>query len=386
MEINTQLCQEVLARLHASEQERAQTIHYIQTGRIWRADTPERIEKRKVQILNNKSLASMLGETNRGILAGTTVVSAPQETQQAFEIVIEELDIQHCWFLTRGSEIRRTVGRIHVYQDGRRKAWGTGFLVAPNLLVTNQHVLESLAIAKESRVEFDYEETYSGEMLPSVFFDFDPEILFLSSPALGGLDYALVAVNAQSRSDNLGRSTKLNEFGFNHLVRQEGKIVKGEAINIIHHPEGQPRQVSLHENRLLAMQTRELEDVWMHYETDTLPGSSGAPLFSNQWQVVGIHHMAVEKRDQDGKVLAIGGEVWTPEMGQNRKWWYANEGLRISRFIADVEQKIREVNTPWVTDEQIVTETGLSLVEQMIKSDSNSSSKIPPMSRRFNPE
>jgi endonuclease G len=391
MEIHPRLLEEVLDRLRASEEEREQTRRCIKDGQIWQADSPERIEKRKVQVLNNKSLASFLGRKNQDILAGTSLSNAPYEAQQAFEKVIGELDIQHCWFLTRGSQMRRTVGRVHLYQNGRRAGSASGFLVAQNLFVTNQHVLDSLSTAKESRVEFDYEETYTGELLPSASFDFAPDTLFLSSPAQGGLDYALVAVNTQARPDSFRADANLTEFGFNLLIRQEGKIAIGETINIIHHPEGQPRQVSLRENRLLAMQTLKLEDVWMHYETDTQPGSSGSPLFNSQWQVVGIHHMAVEKRDKDGNILAIGGDIWTQEMGERQKWWYANEGLRISRFLADVEKKIKEATIPLVTGEQVITEIGVRLVEGMMKLQldsvkpnipANSSSK----SKRFKPD
>ena len=57
----------------------------------------------------------------------------------------------------------------------------------------------------------------------------------------------------------------------------------------------------------------------MHYETDIEQGSSGAPLYNSQWEVVGIHHSSVEKRDSEGNILAIGKERWTPEMGERQK-------------------------------------------------------------------
>ena len=91
----------------------------------------------------------------------------------------------------------------------------------------------------------------------------------------------------------------------------------------------------------MALDDPALQDLWMHYETDTEPGSSGAPLYNYEWVVVGIHHMAVEKRDAEGNILAIGGGLWTPAMGERQKWWDANEGLRISRFIADVEAQVK---------------------------------------------
>jgi endonuclease G len=203
-----------------------------------------------------------------------------------------------------------------------------------------------------------------GEFLPSTTFDLAPDTLFVCDPAEGGLDYALVAVATRARPDSQRPDANLAEFGFNVLVREEGKLLKGELIHSIHHPEGQPRQVSLRENRLMA-----LLEHWLHYETDTEQGSSGAPLYNNQWQVVGIHHLGVEKRDDQGRVLALGGGLWSPAMGERQKWWYANEGLRISRFITHVEMKVRavvEANAPPV-GECTVTEVGYSLFEWMLK-------------------
>ena len=333
--------QEAAARLAASEAERARTRTYLERGELLKANSSDRIEKRKVRLLADQSLTPILGQKNRDALASGLVSEAPEEAQRAFEAQIGGRDTQPCWFLTRGTEIRRTVGRIHIRDAHRRVGWGTGFLVAPNLLLTNHHVLPSVETARFSRVELDYEETFAGETLPTAIFDLSPDILFVSHPARTGMDYALVAVNPRARPDSQRPDANLAEFGHNVLVRQEGKLVKGELIYCIHHPEGQPRSVNLRENRLTALDDPALQNLWMHYETDTERGSSGAPLYNYEWVVVGIHHMAIEKRDAEGNILAIGGGRWTPAMGERQKWWYANEGLRISRFIADVEVQVK---------------------------------------------
>jgi endonuclease G, mitochondrial len=393
--------QEAVERLAASEAERARTRMYLERGELLKANRSDRIEKRKVRLLADQSLTPILGQKNRDALASGPVSEAPEEAQRAFEAQIGGKDTQPCWFLTRGAEIRRTVGRIHIRDAHRRVGWGTGFLVTPNLLLTNHHVLDSMETARFSRVEFDYEETFAGETLPTATFDLAPDILFVSHPARTGMDYALVAVHPRARPDSRRPDANLAEFGYNVLVRQEGKLVKGELIYCIHHPEGQPRSVNLRENRLMALDDPALQDLWMHYETDTESGSSGAPLYNYEWVVVGIHHMAVEKRDAEGNILAIGGGRWTPAMGERQKWWYANEGLRISRFIADVEAQVKaalESNAPPVA-ERIVTEAGATLFEAMLKPSPQrivsgspgvtpgNGHVVPPTSRRgFRPE
>ncbi|MDZ8035995.1 trypsin-like peptidase domain-containing protein [Nostoc sp. DedSLP04] len=368
MELPRQVQQEITQRLTASEKEREKTRQYLQQGELLKADSPERIEKRKMRLLANQSLTMILSKENREALATSPVGEAPESAQRALERQIGGNDTQPCWFLTRGTELRRTVGRIHIRDASRRVGWGTGFLVAPNLMVTNQHVLDSLETARFSRVEFDYEETFEGEVLLSAIFDLAPEIFFVSHPARGGMDYALVAVTDRARADSRRPDANLAEFGYNVLVREEGKLAKGEMIHSIHHPEGQPRQVSLRENRLTALQ-----DMWLHYETDTQQGSSGAPLYNNQWEIVGIHHGGVEKRDSEGNILAIGGSHWTPQMGERQKWWYANEGLRISRFVADVEAQVKaalDSNAPPVAD-RVVTQAGHALFEAILKPSQN---------------
>lgn len=367
--IPDQAQQEVNVRIAGSTQERKHTLDCLDNGQFMSADTPERIEQRKVQLLANPGLATLLGEKNRHDLASGLVSAAPAEAQKAFEKTVGDLNTQPCWFLTRGSELRRTIGRVHIRDNTRRVGWGTGFLVAPNLLLTNQHVLDSLATARNSRVEFDYEDTFTGEMLPSAIFDLDPDTFFVSSPAIGGMDYTLVAVSSRARSDSNRATANLAEFGYNILIRETGKILKGELIHCIHHPEGQPRQVTLRENKLVALQDPALEDVWMHYETDTEGGSSGAPLYNNQWQIVGIHHAGVEKRDNAGNILAIGGDLWKPAMGERLKWWYANEGLRISRFIKDAETQVAATvdSTLSPVTEHIVTDTGHQLFNFMLQ-------------------
>lgn len=360
---------EAAQRLAASTAEREKTRQHLRAGDLLTADLPARVEKRKVRLLSDRSLTPMLGRENREALASGPVREAPDAARRAFERQIGGRDTLPCWFLTRATAIRRTIGRIHIRDATRRVGWGTGFLVAPNLLVTNQHVLDSLQTARFSRVEFDYEETFEGDVLPSAMFDLAPDVLFVSSPAEGGMDYALVAVASQARADSRTPGAALAEFGHNVLSREEGKLIKGELINTIHHPEGQPRQVSLRENRLLALEDPALQDRWMHYETDTEQGSSGAPLYNNQWEVVGVHHMGVEKRDEQGNILAVGGGRWTPQMGERQKWWYANEGLRISRFIADAEAQVRaalDPTTPRAAD-RVVTEAGQGLVDRMLK-------------------
>lgn len=359
---------EVARRLHASEAERAQTHGLLASGNLVAANTSAHVANRQARLRTDDGLPTAIAPDLRKALLGSNIHQDPIEAQRAFERQIGGNDAQPCWFITRAAQFRRTVGRIHVYNASRRIAWATGFLVAPNLLLTNRHVLDSAETARFSRVEFDYEENYEGEQLPSAIFDLSPDSVFVFDEAVGGMDYALVAVAPHARADCDRPGAELADFGYNTLIREDGKLLKGEPINIIHHPKGQPRQVSMRANRLTAQDGPALQDRWLHYETDTDSGSSGAPLFNDQWEVVGVHHAGVEKRDEQGNVLAIGGARWTQQMGERQKWWSANEGLRISVFMRDVAAQLAAHQDESVAPvpERMLTDTGRALVEVML--------------------
>jgi endonuclease G len=78
-------------------------------------------------------------------------------------------------------------------------------------------------------------------------------------------------------------------------------------------------------------------DNYLHYRTDTSPGSSGSPVFNDQWEIVALHHSGVPKKDAQGRILARDGRVYTPGMGENQIDWIANEGVRISQILGHLQ-------------------------------------------------
>jgi len=60
-----------------------------------------------------------------------------------------------------------------------------------------------------------------------------------------------------------------------------------ERLLVIHHPAGQPKMMT--QFRCYAAQSQD-EGPKLRHRCDTLPGSSGAPIFNTERQVIGIHH------------------------------------------------------------------------------------------------
>ncbi|MEL6260959.1 MAG: trypsin-like peptidase domain-containing protein [Cyanobacteria bacterium J06626_6] len=72
--------------------------------------------------------------------------------------------------------------------------------------------------------------------------------------------------------------------------------IAGQTVSLIQHPKGAHKEVVLSGNRVQAIYQN-----WIQYQTDAEPGSSGSPLFNDQWQLVGIHHSALlESQEEKG--------------------------------------------------------------------------------------
>lgn len=239
------------------------------------------------------------------------------------ERVLGTSDLLEVVFLQAALCVARTVARVRVNgATGMLRGYGTGFMVSPRLLLTNWHVLPTPDVAAASIAEFGYE-TRLGEGAPQAgaAFKLEPGKFFLAEQAL---DYALVAV---APSGSAGRT--LGEFGFNRLIDNDTDLItKGQFANIIQHPSGQPKQLAFRQNEIVGK-----VDDFLQYRADTAPGSSGAPVFNDQWQVVALHHAGVWETNAAGQILAIDGSVWNEAMGDDRIKWIANEGVRVPRLI-----------------------------------------------------
>src|SRR4029078_1187244 len=83
---------------------------------------------------------------------------------------------------------------------------------------------------------------------------------------------------------------------------------------------------------------------FIHYSTDTDPGSSGSPVFNDQWEVISLHHSGVPKTDENGNYLTKDGQIWTNNMDEDQIAWIGNEGVRISSIVKDLENHLSTVS------------------------------------------
>ena len=229
-------------------------------------------------------------------------------------------------FLLKGAKISRSIGRVVIIdQFDFLEGYGTGFMVSPSLLLTNNHVLENFATASRSRIQFNYYETAPGTATTPIEFDFEPHVFFETNK---DLDFTLVAVKPINDD-----GVAVKDLGWNPLIKESGKAVVGERVNIIQHPSGQPMQLSLRQNQII-----DVLDDFLHYKADTQRGSSGSPVLNDQWEVAALHHAGVPERNSEGKIMLTNGIPWDGnENTIPRISWIANEGVRISKIVEFIE-------------------------------------------------
>ena len=233
-----------------------------------------------------------------------------------FERVIGRSDFVSVNFLARGIEAAKAVCRLSIPSESG--GWGgTGFLAGPGLLVTNNHVLSTPHEASQAEAEFDFEHDFEGVLKPPIQFNLAPEEFFFTD-----IDHDITLVGINSFSDG---GVPLRRFGWLPLFPLSGKGLNNEWVTIPQHPGGQPKQITMRANQIIDLSLSHNiginTDRFIHYTNDTQPGSSGAPVLNDQWQVVAVHHKAIPKPNQDFEALKAAGKQ--PE-------WTANEGVRIS--------------------------------------------------------
>lgn len=300
-------------RLEATIEDQASVQDAIRKGRP--LDAEDNRERKLAFIQNtigvNREIAAHIANyEDPKKLPLTTSQQAEAESLQGLTV-----DFEPIRFLEMARAASRSVARV-AFKN--RSPQGTGFMVSPHLFLTNHHVISSIAEAQAYALEFNYEEDVNLNRTPVTRFLLDPTRLFLFDQT-DDLDFALVAVGPQLDGDG-----SLEDFGFLPLFDTLDKHMKAIFVNVIQHPEGRPKEVVLRENRILARTSNTLI-----YGADTLKGSSGSPVFNNDWEVVALHHWASPYRAHHDDVADL------PAKG--------NEGIRISSIVEHLRNELKNL-------------------------------------------
>ncbi|MCC5616576.1 serine protease [Nostoc sp. CHAB 5836] len=153
---------------------------------------------------------------------------------------------------------RNTVGRI---ESPIGSPIGTGVLITKNLLLTCNHIFSKSQVQK-AWVRLGYKDGgYESEK--NVL-----ELDFVSNNS--HLDYALLKINVQTQQKPI-------------FINETSILDSGQDVRIIHHPQGNPVIISD------FGQITQVGEDYIDHNVKTDHGSSGAPIFSRQWELIAIH-------------------------------------------------------------------------------------------------
>lgn len=313
----------------------------IEKGDYLAAESPDRLAQRVNRLMGEArrtaAYRSPPAEALAEMMARPVITAAELDDALVKEAIVNASAFLSVEFFERGLAAARAVGRVVGRSASGLNPRGTGFLVGPGVLLTNEHVLPTAEIAASSAVEMDFEENQYGPLKRSQVFPLRPDQLFVADK---NLDLALVAVEPTSVSGE-----PLAPYGWLPLDASQGKIsfVPEDMLNIIQHPLGRPKEVVIRNNNVLDLRTEAADKddglgPFIHYEGGTQKGSSGSPVLNDQWEVVALHHSGVPARDAKGRILDRDEKVWNRDAQSiDVIKWIANEGVRVSSIVAFIE-------------------------------------------------
>lgn len=182
---------------------------------------------------------------------------------------------------------------------------GTGFLVSPDLVLTNYHVVEEVIVgtasAEQTLCRFDYRRLdgavdpagqpcklgTKGVIASSPYSSSD--LTGSGAPAPGELDYALLAL---ADTVGTGRDAGGNERGWFELRTDSRLVAMRDFVVIPQHAEAQPLEIAW--GQVVAFPATGYR---LRYDTTTEAGSSGSPCFTIDLGLLALHHAADPKNN-----------------------------------------------------------------------------------------
>jgi V8-like Glu-specific endopeptidase len=195
-------------------------------------------------------------------------------------------------FLKNALLASRSVCRLEWHKRGV----GTGVLVADDLILTSYHVIKTNKCPDietrlgQCEIRFGAIRMEDGGIsagnLVVKFAPANPLVLFSD---VDDLDFALLRLSRPIKDNH---AIGIAKFSVE-------PITIGQSANIVHYPLGGAQQFSLRNNEIISFDNKRF-----YYLSDTDEGSSGSPVFNDDWKVIGIHRAgALLEKNSGNKVL-----------------------------------------------------------------------------------
>ena len=278
------------------------------------------------ELVFREALEEMASDSDPAAGTAPDVDAAPRTGAGALEIQIDEDDTLGVLFLERGAAAARSVAKLRVHRHfdgapsmrpGGEPDWGlgTGWLLGPDLLVTNFHVVAARAPAEGDAAPADFDRQAAATQVDFDFLADGAALTTITAQSCAAsdraLDYALLRVDVDRPPLRLRTAP---------LLRPPSSALR-DRVNVLQHPNGAAMRLGFRNNFVVTGAADRLS-----YLTDTAGGSSGAPIFDDAWEVAGLHR----------GWAAIKGppvQVWGKEIRQE------NYGTPIGVLLADLAAK-----------------------------------------------
>ncbi|BCY10798.1 hypothetical protein L3i22_058860 [Actinoplanes sp. L3-i22] len=197
---------------------------------------------------------------------------------------------------------QRVGGQVCRIDVGGRS--GTGFLVGPETVLTNHHVVSEVLDGDvgpaEVRLIFDYKSLPDGLRVSSAtvvrlaadwLVDASPHSAQDAVPDSGTdpepdqLDFALLRL-ARRLGDEPIEGAEAGPRGWVRVPAQAHDFARHRAITIVQHPDRRPLKFAVETNAVVRVNQNRTR---VRYTTTTAGGSSGSPCFTMDWRCVALH-------------------------------------------------------------------------------------------------
>ena len=229
--------------------------------------------------------------------------------------------------------IERQVCRIE--RDGMAR--GTGFLVAPDLVLTNHHVVSSvISGAGQSTslaARFDFQLPLNEDVPEKGrLFKLHDDWLLDSSPHdpvdtqpkpkphepdTDHLDYAFLRLSKAAGEEAL----EDGERGFVELPEEPPELEVGGPVFIVQHPGGDVLSLALNTDSIVEINAPKTR---LRHQTNTKGGSSGSPTFDSDWSLIALHHsgdpQAIKPEYNEGIPIQTIRDTLAPEIRNAVGW------------------------------------------------------------------
>jgi V8-like Glu-specific endopeptidase len=170
--------------------------------------------------------------------------------------------------------------------------YGTGFLIGPGLVITCYHVVDVAAKTPAKppnvRLRFDYKRKTNGKTVQNgkeYSLVSGKKWLAAASPA-EALDFALLRVSGKPENGSVAGQAGAPVRG--QIGLSTAKFQKGDPFFVIQHPSAEPLKFAAG----AVKATRGHEVV---HTANTAEGSSGAPGFTSNWELIAVHGKGGDK-------------------------------------------------------------------------------------------